>query len=54
MGVKASFTVEGEIEDCTRIDNLYNSLKRESQRLLRDAKIHVKVDYTESVGKLEV
>lgn len=46
----AIFTVKGSIEDFTRLDNLYTSLKRESNKLLKDWSIGVTVTYEEKKG----
>lgn len=48
---KAIFTITGDIEDFTRLDNLYKSLKRESDKLLKDWTIDIKVEYTEKKGE---
>ena len=53
MAIQAVVTIEGEIDDFTRIDNLYSTMKREGARLLRDPKITIKVDYTEKIGDVE-
>lgn len=48
----AVFTITGSIKDFTRIDNLYSSLKRESDKLLTDWTIKVNVDYEEKKGEI--
>jgi len=48
---QATFTVKGSIADFTRLDNLYKSLKRESDKLLTDWTIDVDVKYTEKKGE---
>lgn len=51
---KCTFTIEGEIGDFTRIDNLYRSLKREGDKLLTDWTIRLNIAYTEKRGEGEV
>ena len=51
---KAVFTIEGEIGDFTRIDNLYRSLKREGEKLLKDWTIKLDVSYQERKGEGEI
>lgn len=51
---KATFTIEGQIGDFTRIDNLYTSLKREGQKLLKEWTIKLDVEYQEKQGEGEV
>jgi len=48
---EATFIVRGSIEDFTRLDNLYKSLKRESDKLLAEWTIDVEVKYTEKKGE---
>lgn len=50
---KAIFKVEGEIEDFTRIDNIYRVLKREAGKLLTNWKINFDIQYEESQGEGE-
>jgi len=50
---KAIFTIEGEIEDFTRIDNLYRVLKKEGKKLLKEWKITFNVEYEETEGEGE-
>lgn len=50
MKPKATIKVEGEIEDFTRIDNLYRAMKREALKLLKTAKIEVSVEYEEEIS----
>ena len=45
------FTVKGEIEDFTRLDNLYTALKRETEKLLKNWSIDVAVSYSEKQGE---
>ena len=54
MRPKATFTITGEIDDFTRIDNLYKALKREGVKLLKNSTIHVQVEYIERVGEGEI
>jgi len=51
---KASFTIEGEIADFTRIDNLYRTLKREGEKLLKEWTIKFNVDYEERQGEGQI
>ncbi len=44
---KATFTITGEITDFGRVDNVYNTLKREGAKLLKNWTINVNVDYEE-------
>ncbi len=48
---EATFTISGSIEDFTRLDNLYKSLKRESDKLLADWTMNVEVKYSEKKGE---
>ncbi len=48
---EATFIIRGKIEDFTRLDNLYRSLKREGNKLLEDWSIDVEVKYTEKKGE---
>ena len=48
---KAIFTITGEIEEFDRIDNLYRSLKREGEKLLKNWEISLNVEYTEKEGE---
>lgn len=48
---EATFNIKGEIEDFTRLDNLYKSLKREAEKLLSSWTIDIKVEYTEKKGE---
>ncbi|NVM55331.1 MAG: hypothetical protein HWN66_16610 [Candidatus Helarchaeota archaeon] len=47
----ATFIIRGSIEDFTRLDNLYKSLKREGDKLLSAWSIDVEVKYTEKKGE---
>jgi len=40
-------TLTGKIVDFTRLDNLYNVMKRETQKLLKDWEFSIKVEYGE-------
>ena len=51
---KASFTISGEIEDFTRVDNIYKTLKREGNKLFKDWVIDFDVKYQEKQGKGEI
>lgn len=51
---KAVFQISGEIEDFTRVDNIYRSLKREGDKLLKDWTISFNVEYVEKRGKGEI
>ena len=51
---RAIFTIEGEITDFTRVDNLYRTLKREGEKLLNNWVINFDVKYTEKEGELEI
>lgn len=44
---EASFTITGNIQDFTRLDNLYAALKRESDKLLTTWEIAIEVKYSE-------
>ncbi|GAI65194.1 unnamed protein product [marine sediment metagenome] len=48
---EATFIIRGSIEDFTRLDNLYKSLKREGDKLLTDWTINVEVKYAEKKGE---
>ncbi len=50
---KATFMITGEIEKFDRVDNLYNSLKREGSKMLKDWTIQVNVEYSEKEGEKE-
>ena len=45
---RALFKIEGEIADFDRVDNLYRSIKREGVKGLKNWKIEVSVDYSET------
>jgi len=51
---KGKFTIEGEIDDFTRIDNIYRTLKREGEKLLTKWKISFDIEYEETQGEGEV
>lgn len=46
----STITISGDIEDFARIDNLYNSLKREGKKMLKNWKIDIDVKFTEQEG----
>ncbi|MBA7628004.1 hypothetical protein ES703_35474 [subsurface metagenome] len=48
---EATFTISGSIADFTRLDNLYKSLKRESEKLLDPWEMLVDVKYSEKKGE---
>ncbi len=48
---EATFTITGKIEDFTRLDNLYKSLKRESEKLLSKWTMNISVTYEEKKGE---
>jgi len=50
MTPQCTFIIRGAIEDFTRLDNLYKSLLRESDKLLSDWTLDVEVKYTEKKG----
>jgi len=50
---KAKFTIEGEIKDFTRVDNIYRTLKNEGNKLLSNWHITFDVEYTEKKGEGE-
>jgi len=48
---ECTFIITGAIEDFTRLDNLYKSLLRESDKLLENWVLNVQVKYTEIQGE---
>lgn len=50
---KTIVTITGDIEDFTRLDNIYRSLKREAEKLLTGWKMNISVSYEESQGEKE-
>lgn len=48
---ECTFIIRGAIEDFTRLDNLYKSLLRESDKLLDKWTLNVEVKYTEVQGE---
>ena len=48
---EATFIISGSVADFTRLDNLYKSLKREGDKLLKDWNINVTVKYSEKKGE---
>lgn len=49
---QASFKIEGNIVDFTRIDNLYTSMKSEGEKFLKEWKIEFNVVYSETQGQI--
>ena len=47
----STIIIRGEIEDFTRLDNLYKNLKREGDKLLKNWEIQVEVKYSEKAGE---
>jgi len=45
---KATFKITGEIDEFDRIDNLYRSLKREGEKMLKNWIIEVNAEYIET------
>jgi len=50
---RTTITITGEIAEFDRIDNLYNRLKSEGEKMLTDWEIKVEAFYTESQKKAE-
>ena len=48
---ECTFIIRGAIADFTRLDNLYKSLLRESEKLLDQWQLDVEVKYTEKEGE---
>ena len=48
---ECTFTIKGAIADFTRLDNLYKSLIRESDKLLTGWEMNVEVKYSEKQGE---
>lgn len=48
---EATFTISGAIEDFTRADNLYKSLKREADKFLTTWTMNVEIKYSEKKGE---
>lgn len=48
---ESTFIIKGEVEDFTRLDNLYKALKREGDKLLTAWSIDVSVTYAEKQGE---
>jgi len=48
---KTSFKITGDIENFDRIDNLFKTMKREGEKLLKNWVIEVESSYTESENK---
>jgi len=53
MVPQAEFKITGEIEDFTRVDNIYRTMKREGEKLLKNWKVEFKVNYVESEGDIK-
>jgi len=49
----ATFKITGEIDRFDRMDNLFNALKREGAKLLKNWTIEVDAKYEESQGEEE-
>ena len=47
---QATITISGNIEDFTRLDNVYRSLKREAEKLLAEWVLKIEVSYEETQG----
>lgn len=43
--------IRGNVEDFTRLDNIYKSLKRESEKLLKAWSMDIEVKYSEKEGE---
>ncbi len=50
---EATFNITGNIADFTRLDNLYKSLIRESDKLLSQWEIKISVVYSEKQGEVK-
>lgn len=48
---EATIIIRGSIEDFTRLDNLYRSVKREGEKLLSGWTIDIEVKYSEKAGE---
>jgi len=46
------YIIRGTVTDFTRVDNLYSSLKREADKMLKDWSISVEVKYSEKAGDI--
>ena len=44
---KCNVTMTGEIQDFDRLDNVYNNLKREGAKLLKNWEIKIQAEFTE-------
>ena len=51
---QAVISVKGDIKDFAQVDNLYNSLKRETKKLLRGWSLEVDVKFVEREGEEEI
>ncbi|MQY77786.1 MAG: hypothetical protein GH151_01105 [Bacteroidetes bacterium] len=50
---ECTFIIRGSIADFTRIDNLYTSLRREADKLLKEWEINADIKYAEKAGEKE-
>lgn len=50
---QAIIKISGTIEDFTRLDNVYRSLKREAEKLLKGWTLNIDVKYEEAQGQKE-
>jgi len=50
---QAIIKISGTIDDFTRMDNVYRSLKREAGKLLTGWKLEIEVKYEETQGQKE-
>lgn len=48
---QANFIIRGDVEDFTRMDNLYKALKRESEKMLSKWTLDIEVKYSEKEGE---
>ncbi len=49
---ECTFTITGDIEDFTRLDNIYKALKREASKLLTGWTLSASVKYSEKQGEV--
>jgi hypothetical protein len=52
--VNCTFKIKGEIKDFNRIDNVYASLKKQTQQLLEGWEIEIDVNFVERAGTVEL
>jgi len=50
---ECTFTITGNIQDFTRLDNIYKALLREATKLLTGWTLSAEVKYTEKQGEAE-